>query len=242
MVNDYSRWWHETFGAAPDLAQTEREVAFLNRMLPLPEFHRVLDVACGFGRHARLLAERGYRVTGVERDPWVARRAEVVVKVLDMRQLHQLTESFDAVICMWQSFGYFDDEMNRDVLRQMADRLRPKGRLILDIYHRGFFESHSGEKTFERGGVVIRERSELRGNRLRVWLGGDDVFDWRTYTPAELAAESERVGLAPLLACAMWDESLPPSPEQARMQLVFERSSGGLNNPQPGNFVPKPTV
>lgn len=64
MVNEYSRWWHETFGAAPDPAQTEREVAFLNRMLPLPEFHRVLDVACGFGRNARLLSARGTESRG----------------------------------------------------------------------------------------------------------------------------------------------------------------------------------
>ena len=193
-------------------------------MLPLPEFGRVVDIGCGFGRHARALGENGYRVLGVERDRWVAHRAEIDVRVLDMRELHQLGESFDAAICMWQSFGYFDDETNLDVLRKIAGRLRPKGRLVLDVYHRGFFEHHTGERTLERGGTVIRERSEFLGKRLRVRIGGDDEFDWRLYTPDELATEGARVGLAPLLACTMWDESRPPSPEQARMQLVFERS------------------
>jgi len=192
-------------------------------MLPLPVFHRVLDVACGFGRHARALTGLGYGVLGVERDPWVARRAEIEVKVLDMRHLHQLTESFDAAICMWQSFGYFDDATNLDVLRQIAGRLRPKGRLILDIYHRGFFERHSGERTLEIAGKAVRERSELRGKRLRVWLDNQDVFDWRLFTPQELVAEGQEAGLESLVVCTTWDESRPPSPEQARMQLVFER-------------------
>jgi len=105
----------------------------------------------------------------------------------------------------------------------MAGRLRFHGRLVLDVYHRGFFEHNSGVRTLEIAGQVIRERSELRERRLRVWLGNDDVFDWRLYTPDELATEGARAGLTPLLACTTWDESRPPSAEEARMHLVFER-------------------
>ncbi len=54
----YSRTWHEVFGSRDDPAQTARETAFLERLLPLPDFGRVLDVCCGFGRHAaRLVAD-----------------------------------------------------------------------------------------------------------------------------------------------------------------------------------------
>jgi hypothetical protein len=47
MANEYSRAWHATFGAVVDPRQTERETDFLIRVLPLPAFLRVLDVACG---------------------------------------------------------------------------------------------------------------------------------------------------------------------------------------------------
>jgi SAM-dependent methyltransferase len=48
-----------------------------------------------------------------------------------------------------QGFGYFDDKTNANVLRQMAERLRPRGRLVLDFYHRGFFEGKDGERVLE---------------------------------------------------------------------------------------------
>ena len=105
----------------------------------------------------------------------------------------------------------------------MAGRLRPQGRLVLDVYHRGFFERHSGERSLERAGGSMRERSDLRGNRLRVWLDDRDVFDWRLFTPQELVAEAQEAGLESRVACTTWDESRPPSPKEARMQLVFER-------------------
>ena len=113
----FSRAWFETFGH-PDAAATEREVDFLLGVLPPPPA-RVLDVPCGFGRHALALGRRGYRVTGVERDPDVAREARaagVDVRELDMRRLGDLPKKFDAVICMWASFGWFDDATNADVL------------------------------------------------------------------------------------------------------------------------------
>jgi SAM-dependent methyltransferase len=219
MANEYSAAWHATFGASVDPQQTERETDFLARVLPLPAFRRVLDVACGEGRHLRTLRARGYEAVGVERDPGVAPEG---TRILDMRELGRLDESFDAVISMWQSFGYFDDETNLDVLRQMADRLRPGGRLVLDVYHRGFFEGKDGERLIERGGRSVTERSELRGTRRRVRLSTGDEFDWRLYTPDELASAGEQVGLSLLLACTSFEESRPPTADEPRMQLIFE--------------------
>jgi SAM-dependent methyltransferase len=64
----------------------------------------VLDVPCGFGRHAHALAERGYVVTGVERDATAAAEARaggVEVHELDLRRLDELPRTFDAVVWMW---------------------------------------------------------------------------------------------------------------------------------------------
>ena len=70
-MSGYSARWREVFGAV-DPARTRADVDFLRRVLPLPDFVRVLDVPCGDGRHLRALAALGYRVTGVDNDPAVA--------------------------------------------------------------------------------------------------------------------------------------------------------------------------
>ena len=46
--------------------QTHLEVDFVLRSLRPPEGARILDLPCGYGRHAALLARRGFRVVGVD--------------------------------------------------------------------------------------------------------------------------------------------------------------------------------
>ena len=88
---------------------------------------------------------------GIDRDPDVISRARslqrpphLIFRVLDMTMLDTLPDVFDAVVCMWQSFGYFGQATNADVLTQICRHLRPGGRVVLDIYNRAFFEQRQG--------------------------------------------------------------------------------------------------
>jgi hypothetical protein len=110
----------------------------------------------------------------------------------------------------------------------MASRLRLGGRLVLDVYHRSFFERHQGAREFERNGEPIRETKRMRGSRLHVRLeyglsGATDRFSWELFTPDELVARARDVGLRALLACSGFDEARAPTPDTPRMQLVLER-------------------
>jgi SAM-dependent methyltransferase len=234
VAAEYSATWYQLFLESIAAEQTEREAAFVARWLPLPAYAAVLDLCCGQGRHARALAGRGYRVTGADGNAAAlaaARRASddsIVYLQLDMRCLDELPEVFDAVICLWQSYGYFDAATNTDVLRQIGRRLRPGGRLVLDIYHRGFFARNQGTRRFERDGRTIGETKRLDGDRLTVWLdyGPDrppDTFAWQLFTPDEIEVLARQCGFELLLACAGFDEAAPASSEIPRMQLVFER-------------------
>lgn len=230
-VNTFSPTWHTTFSANRDEAETAREVAFLARALPQPPA-RVLDVPCGFGRHARGLAALGYAVTGVELDERVIgeaiRRSRGAIEYVegDMRDLSALRHDFDGVICMWASFGYFGHETNVAVLRGMAERLRPGGRLVLDVYNPDFMETRQG--LFERGPVA--ETKTISEGRLRVELsyhGGpvEDVFEWELYRPEQLDELARTCGLERELVCSGFDEAAAPSSEVPRLQLVYERSA-----------------
>ena len=220
---DYSARCRQTFGEV-DPARTARELAFLTRVLPLPEFGCVLDVPCGNGRHMHGMAAAGYRMRGVDLDARSVAQAGPGAETGDMRSLDGLAGTFDAVINMWASFGFFDASTNRRVLEQFGRRLRTRGRLVLDVYDPAFFESRQG--TRENRGV--RDTKIVRESRLHTVLdygdGDRDLLEWQLYTPEELIAESAACGLRSLLECADFDEAIPPRGEHPRMQLVLERA------------------
>jgi SAM-dependent methyltransferase len=233
-MNEYSPTWYDLFLQPIAPEQTEREADFIARWLPQPGCQALLDLGCGPGRHARALAARGYRVTGVDSNAAAlaeARRAStdsITYDEHDMRRLSELPGMFDGVICLWQSFGYFDAATNADILRQVGMKLRPGGRLALDIYHRGFFERNQGARQFERAGRAIVETKRMHGDRLTVTLdyGPDrqpDSFEWQLFFPEQITALAQRCGFRLLQECANFDENTPASAAAPRMQLLFER-------------------
>ena len=180
--NAYSRRWFELFLDEYPPAQTARDVAFLQRQLPLPPYTKILDLCCGNGRHATAMAEIGYDVTGVDKDEIAIARASSTqvssVKFVanDIREYLQCGHQFDAVTIMWQSFGFFEPNGNRDLLGQIRDSLRPGGRLILDIYNREFYaKNHQSERNIAVGQISVSETWVLKGNRLEVTLKYDKL-------------------------------------------------------------------
>ena len=240
-TNTYSALWFQLFMPLQTEEWTEKDVAFLARQLPLPRYSRVLDLCCGYGRHALRLAQRGYQVTGLDRDEAAIseakRRAEeagqeVSYIVGDMLQTEEIAGEFDAVINMWQSFSYFDEETNRDLLRQIASKLTPGGRCIIDMYNRAYFERHQGPQRQEINGIIVESNNYLQGNRWHSVLTysneqgelGNDHMEWQIFTPDEFSDLAKQVGFDTALACTWSDEQRAPSPDVARMQVVLENS------------------
>jgi cyclopropane fatty-acyl-phospholipid synthase-like methyltransferase len=63
-VSFFGQEYFDIYGALLSDERTIREVEGIVKLLGLPQGSRILDLACGHGRHAISLAERGYRVTG----------------------------------------------------------------------------------------------------------------------------------------------------------------------------------
>lgn len=225
-VNVYSARWRATFH--PDPPRTLAEAEFLARRLPLPAFRRVLDVCCGRGRHAAVLQAVGYAVTGVDRDVEALAAAaqhtpDARFVELDVRELATLEAEFDAAVSLWQSFGFFTAETNAAVLAAMRERVRPGGRVVLDVFDRRFFEANPEPRTFD---AAVHETRTFDGPRMRVRLeygDGADEFEWHVYTPDELAALAEELGLRVLLTSSSFSEDARADGSAPRFQVVLER-------------------
>ena len=122
-------------------AVSDAQAETIWRLLDLEPGMEVLDLACGHGRIANRLTQRGARVTGLDATPLFlehARRdaAERGVDVDyvsgDMRSLPWPEHRFERVISWFTSFGYFDDIDNQKVLAEAHRVLRPSGRLLIE--------------------------------------------------------------------------------------------------------------
>ena len=142
-----AQWWASYFDAhylleyeplfTPE--KDRRDVARLLDVLELPVGARILDVPCGQGRHAHLLAESGFDVDGLDYSATLLAKAKergtgptLRYTRGDMRKLpSRWTGHFDAVLNLFTSFGFFlDPGDDRRTIAEFARVLRPGGMLI----------------------------------------------------------------------------------------------------------------
>jgi len=179
-------WWEVLFSddyirtlprVAP--AATSKQVSFMEASLGIKRGDSVLDVGCGLGHHALEFARRGYLVVALDLAlPMITRAAEEAQqRGLRINFLHKdirdigFEGTFDAIVCTGTTFGFFDDEQNRNVLVRLAHALKPGGRLLLDVVNRDFvIGSQPNLVWFEGDGCVVMEETDFNyySSRLTV--------------------------------------------------------------------------
>jgi len=152
--------------------RAKHEAAFVINALGLEPGEAVLDLCCGQGRHAVELALHGCAVTGLDLSPGYLRLASeaaaaagVTIETVeaDMRAI-PFDGRFDAVVNMFSSFGYLEDETeDARVLDEIARCLKPGGRCSLDLLNREWVVHNNGEKDWHRGddGILYLEERRL---------------------------------------------------------------------------------
>jgi len=166
--------------------QTMREATFIEESLQVPKGGEVLDVACGYGRHAIELVQRGFKVTGLDLSlPLLIRAADetqrralsVSFVHADMREM-AFEGQFDGAYSMLTSFGYFDEETNLKVAQGIARALKPAGRFLLDAVNRDYIVSDLPTRVWWEGdGCVVLEEVDFNYHTSRVLIRRSVVFD-----------------------------------------------------------------
>jgi SAM-dependent methyltransferase len=138
-------FWHvfkEVLFDSQRLLGTPHEVESVLRLLKLTPPAHLLDLACGFGRHSLLFAEKGFQVTGVDSHSAYLEQAEKSSLGLDLTPRWVLSdmrdfqerETFDAVLSLYTSFGYFEErEEDERVLENAYFSLKEGGKILMDL-------------------------------------------------------------------------------------------------------------
>ena len=121
-----------------DYTEAQAFMDNLTNYLNLPENGKILDLACGKGRHSIYLNKLGYNVTGVdlsEQSITHAKQYENDSLKFDVHDMTKpYTETFDAVFNLFTSFGYFEnEETNARVLKNFKLGLRENGHVVIDF-------------------------------------------------------------------------------------------------------------
>lgn len=212
--------------------------------LSRPAGRDVLDLCCGPGRFSVALARHGYRVTGVDRSPFLLARARehAASEQLEVEWVHEdmrrfvRPNGFDLVLNLFTSFGYFDDkEDDLLVLQRIFESLRPGGALVLETLSKERLAKVFQPVTCEEqpDGTLLIQRHEVFDDWTRIrneWLlvQGETVrrfrFHHTVYSGQELRDRLESVGFAEVsLYGSLSGEAY--GPQSTRLIIVARKAS-----------------
>jgi len=235
-------WYRSGFppitAAMPWADRTEAEVDRAIMMLRPEGGERVLDLACGIGRHSLELRRRGFEVVGVDISPELlamaereaaAQSLEVSFMQADLREL-DLADEFDLVLSLNDgAVGYFEtDEENRRTFEVIARALRAGGGHLMQLPNVLHAERNLPKKSWIVGESTL-ELSDHRWNAEERYIEGSTVpirfgevferyeeipFRQRLYTVEELSEIYDSVGMRLANTFAGSGKARKPKPNQ----------------------------
>ena len=220
-------WWRRIFNSmylktdsdvVEDEGITRYELDLFTGFLGLTPDQSILDLACGQGRHALGLARMGYReVHGLDRSHYLINKARQMsqneglrakFKEGDARKLPYASDTFDVVMILGNSFGYFENmEDDLKVMKEVFRVLKPGGKFLLDVADGHYLKDNFNPRGWEwldKNHFVCRERSLASdGERLisrevisHINKGViiDQFYAERLYTREKLVALLRKMG------------------------------------------------
>jgi SAM-dependent methyltransferase len=166
--------------------QTKGEVSFIEKELKLRRKESLLDLCCGIGRHSIPLAQKQYRVTGIDANPDYVRTAisNAITKKVDAKFIqgdvrnNPFVNKFEAAICVWSSFGYYSEDDDFRILKGVHKALKANGRFLIDVPNRDFIINHFRPRDWTKAGsgyVMEKRFFQVDSSRMQTsWIFAGD--------------------------------------------------------------------
>ncbi|MBJ7881071.1 class I SAM-dependent methyltransferase [Gelidibacter salicanalis] len=176
MTKDTTQWYASWFDTpyyhilyeGRDYAEAHHFMDNLTKYLNLPEDGKILDLACGKGRHSIYLSSLGYDVTGVD----LSVNSIAYAKTHENDKLHfevhdmcrPFNDKFDAVFNLFTSFGYFDrTEDNLNTIKAIRDDLNESGFGVIDFMNSDFvIDNLVAEDVKSAGGIDFYQKRYVK--------------------------------------------------------------------------------
>ena len=179
-----SEWFKEWFNSSEyldvyshrDIRDAENALILIRNNYDFKVGSKVLDAACGTGRFSNLFAEEGFDVTSFDLSMQLLKNAQIKsykdhlnVKFFrsDIRNV-PLNGSFDLILNMFTSFGYFvTDNENFSFIRKAIELLNDKGYFIFDYLNKDYVTNNlipRSQKTF--ADKIVTEERKINRNRI----------------------------------------------------------------------------
>ncbi len=155
-------------------------IALILSTLNLSQGSKVLDLACGNGRHSLIFAKKGFDVLGIDLSSYLINEAKKKLnndykkysnnlhfEIRDMRNIAH-TNKFDLVVNLFSSFGYFDkDSENFKVIGSISKSLKKGGYFFFDFLNAEFLKKNLKQYDISiRNHNVILQVREITGNAV----------------------------------------------------------------------------
>lgn len=234
----FSTWfdspYYHILYAKRDESEAAKFIASLQQKLNLASGSRVLDAACGKGRHAITLSQLGFSVDAFDLSPTNIEAAQVFEStdllffVHDIREALPLQNEYDAIFNFFTSFGYFDAASdNLLAFQTFAEALRSGGILVMDFFNPSFVLANLvREEQVLRGGILFSiKRWEANGFLHKSIEFTDQGKSFHFEERVELITKQDFVGYAAQsglsLVDLMGDYSLAQFDEKTSPRMVF---------------------
>jgi 2-polyprenyl-3-methyl-5-hydroxy-6-metoxy-1,4-benzoquinol methylase len=193
---------------------TTREVDFIIQYFDLQPNYKVLDIMCGYGRHATGLARKGMNVTAIDNladyiseIKEIAQKENLLLNAIQSDVINYKADAdFDLALCMGNSLNFFNAEDTLSIIKAVANNLKTGGKFLINSWSLAEIVSRNFKEENESliGNMKFLTKSKYLYNPTRIEtqstiLASDGSVEIKTgvdyiFTTAEIEAMLNKAG------------------------------------------------
>ena len=141
--------------------------------LDLKKGSKILDLACGIGRHSIYLDKIGFKVVGTDKSPSNIKKAKVSqnqsVSFLQMEMIDNTNHKYDGIFNLFTSFGYVNHDYNLKTVKNIERQLKDNGTVVVDFMN----------TLFVKNNLVIEETKVINDLSFKIKRRSDGKFIYK---------------------------------------------------------------
>ncbi|MHC1737036.1 MAG: class I SAM-dependent methyltransferase [Ignavibacteriaceae bacterium] len=211
----YDRWFNSpeyiSVYKHRDSAEAEKLVNLILKRINPPPLSKIIDLACGFGRHSISFAEKGFNVTGIDLSKTLIEIAQTdsLERKLSIRFIqHDLStllpsHEYFMAVNLFTSFGYYtEDDKNFKIFSIANSQLTDEGYFVFDFFNSEYVRENlreKDEKEFNETKIVqTRKTKDGAVHKTITLTKGDKTNKYdeyvKLYSPDILTSELTKSG------------------------------------------------